>query len=1119
MMLTQVGVNPLHSTTYVWAQRSSLVDQTYNLAIDMSSRLAILIALHYYKSSKKEVAAVSVHMKAMKRLVSSVLAAAVLSTYVSAEISKEDEKFWNRFLQYDSSMSMPPTPPTPTPPPPTPPLIACDVDVVLGCQTADGRPCSEVVATPDCSETLIYDISLSNVGTNDMAITVVDFDCNGVSESLLAAVPINPLVPAQSTSLTVERVIDTCAESQFLCIVNVEANPPMGLMCQDTDQITVNVPPPPPTPPTPTPPPPTPPTPTPPPPTPPTPTPPPPTPPTPTAPPPTPPTPTAPPPTPPTPTPPPPTPPTPTPPVACDVNVVIDCTTDDGAPCDSLVSPDGACATGAPILMVSFSLTECLCVDSANSQEDEAACQDVRPIAADATLKVDCISVDDGTVLIVEPPVVTGNDRFSVTSPGGGNLPEKMECTYSEPDTGSKLQINVIDTSGNVSLNLEDKFGSMQLKSCDDLTCIESLNYAITITNIGTTPMDITVVDFTFNGETESVLSDVPVNPLPVGENTSFDEVRLADICAGGDFVGGVMVEANPPTGDMCQDMDSYEFMVTPPPPTPPTGPPPTPAPTTQCLLNLDLECKVTAGFYLGQSCETPGIGIQPCFQRPTGATMLFRGGDCAQSDNRQFLKFTCTDTEFGPPSRVDGDRAYIVVTDVENKGLIYHQDFVTVGSNYYLRTPPGETRFVADQRIMIYKNEDTADPTNLLQTVQYHSSCSSNLELKNRFGASQLVEFQNQLQGNVTCFASAQFDLAIVIPIDIEGTSATLTKLTALTNFQGFVDLTDQVAGMEIVPGGTVTVNLPVLFDLTERRRYTILMQITATANPSGKVCTGTDFKSFLAGHPLPESVPTATPTESPTISPAPTTDALTTACTVEANIVCESLTEGLRVLQDCSQISDPKNVTCTSNLQANGLSFKYLGGDGLPDRIYVEVTATRDGVVFSDVVELNDVFRADGDYRGLAMYEIFMVGDGDSKGDLIQKLDINVNCEGTDNTLTLGTTIGPFELIGFLNGLGYFSSIVPIRIQYYVKNGTPLPMIAESVDITSDFDSGTSSPLTGEVTVAGSKTVKVFEEIQMVDIGAKFNDGTSLMFSMTANGRGERSGGACSDTVDYTF
>jgi hypothetical protein len=45
------------------------------------------------------------------------------------------------------------------------------------------------------------------------------------------------------------------------------------------------------------------------------------------------------------------------------------------------------------------------------------------------------------------------------------------------------------------------------------------------------------------------------------------------------------------------------------------------------------------------------------------------------------------------------------------------------------------------------------------------------------------------------------------------------------------------------------------------------------------------------------------------------------------------------------------------------------------------------------------------------------------------------------------------------------------------------------------------------------------VFEEIQMVDIGAKFNDGTSLMFSMTANGRGERSGGACSDTVDYTF
>ena len=115
-------------------------------------------------------------------------------------------------------------------------------------------------------------------------------------------------------------------------------------------------------------------------------------------------------------------------------------------------------------------------------------------------------------------------------------------------------------------------------------------------------------------------------------------------------------------------------------------------------------------------------------------------------------------------------------------------------------------------------------------------------MELKNRFGASQLVQFLNEEQGNVTCF---------VIPIDIQGDSATLENLTALTNFAGFLDFSDQVRGQPLEAGGSVYLTIPTTLDLTERRRHTALTTISAMANPSGVLCQGTEFSSFLAGSP----------------------------------------------------------------------------------------------------------------------------------------------------------------------------------------------------------------------------------------------------------------------------
>jgi hypothetical protein len=230
---------------------------------------------------------------------------------------------------------------------------------------------------------------------------------------------------------------------------------------------------------------------------------------------------------------------------------------------------------------------------------------------------------------------------------------------------------------------------------------------------------------------------------------------------------------------------------------------------------------------------------------------MLFNGGDCSQSDNVQPDKFFCTD--LGPISTELGTPYYIVVTDAKGKGITYFSDIVNVGDFYKLGD--GTERFEADQIIQIY----TPDQATMLQDVQYHSSCSQNLELKNRFGASQIVEFLNEEQGLVSCFETFSFSLNIAVPISVSGEAITLSKLTVDTNFAGQLDLTDQVAGVTVEPGGSVVATLEGEVDFSTAQTYTLEFNIEGT-NASGDFCVGQEIVSFEAGGvpPRPPSAPT---------------------------------------------------------------------------------------------------------------------------------------------------------------------------------------------------------------------------------------------------------------------
>ena len=269
----------------------------------------------------------------------------------------------------------------------------------------------------------------------------------------------------------------------------------------------------------------------------------------------------------------------------------------DGRPCVEIEEPDTlVCSDGGPLQVVAFSYQNCVCDETANNQGDATFCLDFSP-PVEETVRVTCVS--PGTTVIVSPESVPPGGIFSVTAAGEGPLPLTIDCSIFSSD-GTELQQVVIDTSGSVDLQLGDKFGALQLESCDDLTCKELLCYSIAIANVGDVPMDVTVIDFTLNDITASILDLLEGNPtIPVDATVTVEEKIVVDICQGQEYCASVNVEASPPNGEICQDDDELKFDVNPvPPPVPmeteppvPPPPPPTFAPTPPPRPLLPLHC------------------------------------------------------------------------------------------------------------------------------------------------------------------------------------------------------------------------------------------------------------------------------------------------------------------------------------------------------------------------------------------------------------------------------------------------------------------------------------------------------------------------------------------------
>ena len=416
------------------------------------------------------------------------------------------------------------------------------------------------------------------------------------------------------------------------------------------------------------------------------------------------------------------------------------------------------------------------------------------------------------------------------------------------------------------------------------------------------------------------------------------------------------------------------------------------------------------------------------------------------------------------------GAVSYIVAFQLGG-GEVYYSGFAEVGEEF---TMLAAIRFAANMNVTVYDPKgftDAADivrPENMIQTLKYHSSCSQNLFLKDRFGSVQLVVFVNQLQGTVTCFQNVTLGFSVEAPIDIEGGEATLTGLRVISSINngdgGIFNLDDKVAGVVVRPGDPpFQTSATITIDLTQRLRYTLISTVIGQTD-EGIRCFGVDAFQFVAGNPLPPIFPTLAPSAAPTISPFPTPDPDTAACEIGSAISCRKSEGG-----SCRSLQSPAGSLCLGS-NANQLRFIYTPqlcrGNNTQARFectdsvqtfptgdaFLRV-ARRDSIFFQGVVSPGQLITVgiQGNANDMDIAISSVLNNG--PGTLLQASSMSLRCREEDS-IRLLDTYGALQLVGFRNAeqgsQQIFESLV---ISYTVRNTGVLDLDLTSAVRDSNF------------------------------------------------------------------
>lgn len=446
---------------------------------------------------------------------------------------------------------------------------------------------------------------------------------------------------------------------------------------------------------------------------------------------------------------------------------------------------------------------------------------------------------------------------------------------------------------------------------------------------------------------------------------------------------------------------------------------------------------------------------------------MGYNGGPCGQSFNIQpSTLFQCFDLVSAPgagPPPLTGP-AYIEAR-ASKDGELFFAGVVEAGGEFNITAMEGD-RIAADTSILI--RQGTGPEGAPMQLINYHTSCSRNLFLKDRYGSTQVAAWINEVQGLVDCITE------VIYNYDIRNTGtvdATLFSLNATIDPPGVtLNLTDDVADQVVAPGRNFTISIPTEIDLTTRTTYTVNATLVGK-NRAGKECSDMDTLQFDAGTPVFGLPPTPAP---PTASPAPTPNPEGQGCMVDASAACV-----LGNLAPCSLLSSLPPFFFNCNIQdVIDLGFLFTGGT------CADSTTSQEGFLASCIdlapidgpARISAIGRESGDFyfNGLVTPDASFAIQGVSNTPLDSVVDVTItSLNGQDlqtmvlntacteaNGWTLGETFGALLFGTYRNDDLFVQGFQEAEWAYIVTNtGTIDVDITEYVAITNGVPSGPES------------------------------------------------------------
>jgi hypothetical protein len=170
--------------------------------------------------------------------------------------------------------------------------------------------------------------------------------------------------------------------------------------------------------------------------------------------------------------------------------------------------------------------------------------------------------------------------------------------------------------------------------------------YELEVCNVGPVDMTVQSAKFQFDGAVADLVSRLPKNPLVIGECVVMFPVRQIDACSNQDHFASFEVDASPPNGDSCLDINSFVFttVALPPPPTAPPVSTPTIPPISEPVLPpvtaLDCILPVDTNKYSVITIEDATIGAHNIYKGLAIGGILFDGTPSEDGTVDRFMSY-----------------------------------------------------------------------------------------------------------------------------------------------------------------------------------------------------------------------------------------------------------------------------------------------------------------------------------------------------------------------------------------------------------------------------------------------------------------------------------------------